>query len=68
MTVEQEARDLMAGFSAQRAEASKKEWAFEQIFHRLRLARVGASGIQHRVIETEAEVLVDLEVLVCSLR
>ncbi len=64
MGIEDTARALMVQLGTERNLISQREWKLQQMFHRLRLARVGASGIQHRVMETEADVLAELDALV----
>jgi hypothetical protein len=56
ITVIQEATLIAQAIGAERLRLSGLQWKLEQVLHRHRIAKVGASGIQHRVIETEEEV------------
>jgi len=42
-------------------------WEVEQVLHRLRHAEVGASGIQHRIIQSKDVLLADLDKAVAPL-
>jgi hypothetical protein len=55
------AKDLWEKLSARKTEASRAQWDLDRSFHNLQLNAVGASGIQHRVIEDRSALLAELE-------
>jgi hypothetical protein len=68
VALKDEAEALCKEISAEQMRLSRLAWTLERVIHRLRLAQVGSSGIQHRVIETKEEVLDELAVLVIETR
>jgi hypothetical protein len=62
--LEEDAKVLWATISAEQMRLSRLAWEIDRVLHRLRLARVGSSGIEHRCIDTVPEVLAELGPLV----
>ena len=62
----EEAAELARTVAKEGIRLSGLSWDIEQVLHRLRHARVGASGIQHRVIEAEDKLLADLRKVVAA--
>lgn len=52
-----EAAEIARQLTGKGLQLTGAAWEVEQVLHRLRHARVGASGIQHRVIEEEQVLL-----------
>lgn len=68
MLLEDEAKVLWEQISAEQMRLSRLAWDIDRVLHRLRLAKVGSSGIEHRCIDTVPEVLAELGPLVEATR
>lgn len=55
MSVIEQAKIVAAAIGEKRLRLCRLQWKLEQALHNYRFAKVGSSGIEHRIIGTQAE-------------